>query len=92
MLLKRFPGSLDQLLGFYDTRFDDNFTLQEKSDLIAFLRTLSQKQNGGPLTCGPPQISRIQLSLQDYWVSSTLTCRGFAASLLGIRTCSTPSL
>jgi hypothetical protein len=33
-------ADLDAVVDFYDTRFGIGFTKQEKSDLVAFLRTL----------------------------------------------------
>jgi cytochrome c peroxidase len=33
-------ANLDEVVDFYDTRFNIGFTRQEKADLIAFLRTL----------------------------------------------------
>jgi cytochrome c peroxidase len=35
-----FAADLDAVVDFYDTRFDIGFTKQEKSDLVAFLRSL----------------------------------------------------
>jgi hypothetical protein len=35
-----FAADLDAVVAFYDTRFSIGFTKQEKSDLVAFLRSL----------------------------------------------------
>jgi cytochrome c peroxidase len=35
-----FAADLDAVVEFYDTRFGIGFSAQEKSDLVAFLRTL----------------------------------------------------
>ena len=35
-----FAASLDEVVGFYDGRFGIGLTAQEKSDLVAFLKTL----------------------------------------------------
>jgi cytochrome c peroxidase len=35
-----FAKDLDAVVDFYDTRFNIKFTKQEKSDLVAFLRSL----------------------------------------------------
>jgi cytochrome c peroxidase len=35
-----FAADLDAVVEFYNTRFNINFTAQEKSDLVAFLRSL----------------------------------------------------
>jgi cytochrome c peroxidase len=35
-----FAADLDAVVEFYDTRFNIGFTRQEKSDMVAFLRSL----------------------------------------------------
>jgi hypothetical protein len=33
-------GTLEDVVEFYDNRFQANFSTEEKADLVAFLRTL----------------------------------------------------